>query len=357
MAGAVDVPTGALQGSEVELPAGRDASALYSKGSHGTPKPGGALALSLVEAAYLVETGRLHVTGPQGALDLPALLALGGGSDERFETKYLVYREFRERGYVIREEPPSARIDFSVRARGTTAKAPSAMWVQAHAERGTFSAGEAHGYVVRASDLSKQPVLGVADEEGDVTFYELAAGLPKGQPKARHGAVAPARLIGDRSLVDGPGANVLGSDPELFGKPLKELLRLSLIETAFLAAERRIAVALDGTPVKPSEIVQIGAARHPDFALRLAAYSDLRHRGLLPKTGFKYGSDFRVYDLTSGSPHARFLVHVVSAAYTCSWPELARAVRLAHGVRKRLVFALVAPNGSVQYLHVSWARP
>jgi len=98
----VDIPSGTLEGAAVHLASGRDASALHSKGNHGTPKSGGGLELTLVEAAYLVEAGRLRVTEGGDAVTLPELLSLGGAADERFEVKYLVYREFRERGYVIR---------------------------------------------------------------------------------------------------------------------------------------------------------------------------------------------------------------------------------------------------------------
>jgi tRNA-intron endonuclease, archaea type len=354
----VDVPEGQLVEGRVDLPSGRDASALFSKGNHGTPKTGGALELTLVEAAYLVEAGRLRVVSGGHAVSLSALLTQGGAADDRFEVRYLVYREFRERGYVVREEPPSAKIDFSVRPRGAQAKAPSSMWVQAFSERGSFSAGEAYSYVVRASGLGKQAILAVADEEGDITFYELAVGLPKGKAKPAPGETVRATLVGDRALLEGEAAEALGASEEMFGKPLKEMLRLSLIETAYLVEERRLTVAHKGKESVPAkELVEMGTERHPDFALRLSAYRDLRHLGLLPKTGFKYGSDFRVYDRESGSPHARFLVHAVPSSHASSWSELARAVRLAHGVRKRLVLALVSPNQSVQYLHVSWARP
>ena len=354
----MDIPTGEVRDGRVELDSGREASALYSKGFHGTPKTGGGLSLSLVEAAYLVESGRLRVKSGGADAPLAALVTMGGAADARFEARYLVYREFRERGYVIREEPASAGIDFSVRPRGATAKAASSMWVQAFTERGAFSAGECYSYASRAAGLSKQAVLGIADEEGDVTFYELTLGLPKS--KAKQGATEPAQgtLVGDRTVVAGADAERLAESEEMFGKRLKDLLRLSLIESAFLVAERRLSVSRpDGEKMSAAALAEFGASRHPDFAMRLAAYTDMRHLGLLPKTGFKYGSDFRVYERAEGSPHARYLVHAVPSSHSSPWPELARSVRLSHGVRKRLVLALVSPDRSVQYLHVAWARP
>lgn len=342
----------------MHLSAGRSASLLHSKGSHGTPRPGGGLDLNLVEAAYLVESGRLRVSERGEPISLPSLLARGGAADERFETKYLVYREFRERGFVIRAEPASARIDFSVRARGSTAKAPSSTWVLAVSERGAFSAADSLSYARRASGLGKQAFLAVADEEGDVTFYALSVGLDKVGAKGGKAADVHGTLAGDRVIVEGEAAKALGASEEMLGKPFKEMLRLSLVEAAFLVGDHRLSLERPGGgAVTQNELLRIGLAHHRDFALRVAAYRDLRHRGLLPKTGFKYGSDFRVYDRAAGAPHARYLVHAVPSSFACPWAELARAVRLAHGVRKRLVLALVAQDESVEYLHVSWARP
>jgi len=72
----------------------------------------------------------------------------------------------------------------------------------------------------------------------------------------------------------------------------------------------------------------------PDFELRLRAYDDLRRRGLVVKTGFKYGSHFRVYDGSPDGHHSKYLVHAVHWDYRTIWPEISRAVRLAHGVKR-----------------------
>ena len=85
-------------------------------------------------------------------------------------------------------------------------------------------------------------------------------------------------------------------------------------------------------------------------------YDDLRERGLVVKTGFKYGTHFRAYDQDPGREHARFLVHAVPRDHETSWPELSRAVRLAHGVRKELVFG-AADEAGVEYIELERLRP
>lgn len=352
----VDTAEGALEGDRVVVASGRGASTLHSKGGHGTPLTGGALALSLVEAAYLLEAGRLKVHRADGLMRLEDVLLEGGKGDERFELRYLVYRDFRERGFVVREEGPAARIDFSVRPRGAPAKAPSRSWVLAVSERSAFQAQRVLEYVERAEKLGKEALVAVVDEEGDITHYSFVPGLTSHRgagptlPKAR------GVLSGNHVLVAGEGAAAIHEADPLLGKSLKHLLRLSLMEAAYLVSEGKLVVA-HGTQALPDErLIALASKHQADFGERLTVYRALRSKGLTPKTGFKYGAHFRVYDRQGGSTHARYLVQVVPRDHTAPWPELARAVRLSHGVRKRLVLAL-SGGAEPSFLEVAWVRP
>jgi len=74
------------------------------------------------------------------------------------------------------------------------------------------------------------------------------------------------------------------------------------------------------------------------------------------KTGFKYGSHFRVYDGDPSSHHSKYLVHAVPFDYKTSWPEISRAVRLAHGVKKDIIFGRVSKT-QVDYVRLRRVRP
>ncbi len=71
----------------------------------------------------------------------------------------------------------------------------------------------------------------------------------------------------------------------------------------------------------------------------------MKGKGLLVKTGFKYGSHFRAYEGDPSKQHARYLVHAVPEDYTAMWPEVSRAVRLAHGVKKEILLGRVTDEG------------
>ena len=78
--------------------------------------------------------------------------------------------------------------------------------------------------------------------------------------------------------------------------------------------------------------------------------------GLVPKTGFKFGTHFRVYkniekiennekieknDDMIKLPHSDYLVHAIEEDHVFSLQQLSRAVRLANSVRKEMIFGTV----------------
>src|SRR3989441_1013961 len=102
-------------------------------------------------------------------------------------------------------------------------------------------------------------------------------------------------------------------------------------------------------------LVREAKAIQPDFELRLRAYEDLSDRGVISKTGFKYGSHFRAYEGDPDLHHAKYLVHVVPKGHRGAWPEISRAVRLAHGVKKQILFGEVGDG--VRYVKLERVRP
>jgi len=86
-------------------------------------------------------------------------------------------------------------------------------------------------------------------------------------------------------------------------------------------------------------LVEIAKEIERNFERKYAVYSDLKRRGFVVKTGFKFGSEFRVYrkvESVDDLPHSEFLVDI---ADDLRLTDLARAVRLAHSVKKKMVFA------------------
>ena len=365
-----DLPQGTLEGAAVTVADPKAASQLHNKGWHGTPQSGGGLQLSLLEAAYLVEAGRLQVgrggdgsdTGciegsNGGQVSLGDLVAAGRAGDPSFEIRYIVYRDLRERGYVVRHSTTPG-VDLEVFPRGQTPKDGTYMWMLAVSERASFATAPFIAMLKRAEELERKLLIGVVDEEGDVTHYRAQLREMKGVLPGEAQGELEGLAFEDRVLAfDLAGADALAPKGHL-GRRLGSVHQLSLIEAAWLARTGKLKLRDAGTnrPVAAEDIVAHARERQGDFDLRLRVYTDLRARGLVAKTGFKYGTHFRAYDEDPEGHHAKFLVHAVPRDHETSWPELSRAVRLAHGVRKEMVFG-AADEAGVEYLKMRRVRP
>jgi tRNA-intron endonuclease len=340
----------------VEDPA--EASQIYNKGWYGSPQSGGSLKLEVLEALYLMETGRLSVLKGDDAMDFVQLLKLGNKDLPGFEIKYLVYRDLRGRGYVVKSNGGSA--DFRVFPRGgTPSKTASRWWVLALSERSLFELEKVLVDLTKSKGLRKDLLLAIVDEEGDVTYYEVRKANPSGRQKRKPPAERMDGLFtGDRVIIDDPkDAKVLQSE-HFFGKLLGDRLQLSLIEAAYLMQNGQLVIrsAKGSRNVNIEQLKSHARKVQRDFDLRLRAYEDLKERGLVAKTGFKYGSHFRAYEGDPNKMHARFLVHAVPEDYSAIWPEISRAIRLAHGVRKEILFGRIGEK-EIDYICLSRCRP
>lgn len=142
-----------------------------------------------------------------------------------------------------------------------------------------------------------------------------------------------------------------------YGNIIQEGLQLSLIEALYLAEKEKINIFKNGEKVSIEEMFQI--IRREDLLTKYLVFSDLRNRGYIVKTGFKYGSEFRLYERgkSPGNGHSDYLVKVVSEDYEIKSSDFSSYVRVAHGVNKKLLFAVVDEENDITYYNVEWTRP
>lgn len=76
----------------------KEASQIYNKGFYGYPLSGGALELDMLEACYLLETGRIEILQNRKPLTFSQMIRLSATTCEGFEINYIVYRDLRQRG-------------------------------------------------------------------------------------------------------------------------------------------------------------------------------------------------------------------------------------------------------------------
>jgi tRNA-intron endonuclease len=333
---------GTLRDGEVIV--GGDArQRFYDSRGYGRPIGGDRLALAPVEAAHLLYRGDLTAVDGLGFRGfLTARERDGAGIGVHF----LVYKDLRDRGFYLSPAlegwaDPVGAEDFVVYPRG------QGPWDDAVGHR-VRALGEREP--VHAAGLPGT-VLAVVDEESDLSYYEATAFDPTGgtgySPELTTGV-----LLDDRVVIWDPPAGL--HERGFYGRPLAtpdgdghapDALHLSLVESAYLTAEGALDLE-DGGGVE--RLVERGRTVEGErFDRRLRAYRTLRDLGAAPKTGFKFGADFRVYEAVESASdlgHAEYLVRVLSADHAFLPRDLALDVRLAHGVRKRMIFARHAPS-------------
>jgi len=142
-----------------------------------------------------------------------------------------------------------------------------------------------------------------------------------------------------------------------YGNMTEEGLQLSLIEAVYLAEKERIVILKDEKEVFLDEMFKI--IRKEDLFSKYLVFKDLRNRGYIIRTGFKYGSEFRLYERgkSPGDGHSDYLVKIVSEDYEIKASDFSSYVRVAHGVNKKLLFAVVDEENDITYYDIEWTRP
>lgn len=143
-----------------------------------------------------------------------------------------------------------------------------------------------------------------------------------------------------------------------YGEQEGSALALSLIEAAHLLKKEKLKVKKGRKSLDYDGFLAYCCEKEDDFFNKHIVYSDLRDRGMVVRTGLKFGTDFRLYDRGAkvGKAHSKYLVHVVAEEYTCSFPEMAGRLRLAKNVNKDMIYAVVDEESDITYYLVDRMR-
>ena len=83
-------------------------------------------------------------------------------------------------------------------------------------------------------------------------------------------------------------------------------------------------------------------------AIEDSEIKELTEKGYQVNSGLKFGTHYRVYNYES--KHAPWLIHIVKEGMT--WLDIARMVRVGHGVNKIIVLA-----HKQRWLSIEWIKP
>ena len=172
-----------------------------------------------------------------------------------------------------------------------------------------------------------------------------------------------AKLALDRYAIDGlffPEDLITILDDEKVGKDLYErywigqfgtykaahrgrISKLDVYETLFLIKHAQLRLK----NTDREAVWKAAEERIRYFEDMYAVYEDWRLRGYVVKTGFKFGTHFRIY-FPGASPvraqdtwmHSKHVIHIFSRKSKMIISEWARAIRVAHSVKKTFILAI-----------------
>jgi len=327
----------------------KDVGRLFTKSHFGKPLSGGELELELIESVFLLEEEKIKIKKGKDEIDFETLISFASNKIPHFEIKYLVFKDLRKRGHAIHLFEEDKIITFY--------QVKNQFYVIAFSERDELDLKKIKTTIRNVTKEGSALWIAIVDEEGDLTYYDASILDIKGNIKKHKFTKGRGVLLDNRAIVfDKKLARVL-FEKEFFGKPFGEWLQVSFVEVLYLNKKGIVEITTpSGKKISKEKVEEIISKKQPGIMQRLIVFKDLKKRGLIVKTGFKFGSHFRAYTKDPDKIHAEYLIHVVSADFKSIWEEISRAVRLAHSVNKEICFAQVS-RSKIDYIKFGRLRP
>jgi tRNA-intron endonuclease len=129
--------------------------------------------LTFYESLYLLDKGMLEIKDEKGkATDFQNLLRHYEDQNENAWTNYLVYRDLRSRGYVVREGF-GGRIDFRIYERGTYGKDTAPYLVLSTQEGKPIPVNDLVNALQQCQSQKKELTLAVMNRRGEIVYYSV----------------------------------------------------------------------------------------------------------------------------------------------------------------------------------------
>ncbi|MFA5050465.1 MAG: tRNA-intron lyase [Candidatus Micrarchaeia archaeon] len=262
-----------------------------TKGCYGTLSKG-VITLYPEEVLYLMDIRNGKCYDKNGNIFSFNDIAVLFTKFEKFFARYMTYKDWRDRGLIAR---PAFEIDKKYGANVTKKYKYKEFTPDAYSITGVFF----------PDDL----ITTIDDEASGKELYERYWIGQFGTYKAYHrGKIGKLDIYETIFMLKHGGLS----------------LRNSSLEEVFNVAEDRIKY----------------------FSDLYSVYEDWRKSGYVVKSGFKFGTHFRIY-VPGASPilennwiHSKHVIHVFSRKSKMLISEWARAIRVAHSVKKTFILAI-----------------
>ena len=147
---------------------------LWNNGRYGQVLPNKALQLSLIEALYLMDRGKIVIVDSNGRkINFEKFVKKASKIEPNFWIRYVVFSDLRKRGYIVKTALKFGA-DFRVYERGVKPGEQHAKWIVYAVHEGSVLTW--HEFAAKnrvAHSTKKKLMVGIVDDEGDVTYYEI----------------------------------------------------------------------------------------------------------------------------------------------------------------------------------------
>jgi len=346
--------TGELEKNKIIVTKSKDIGRLYNKSHIGEILSANILELNLIESVFLLDERKIKIFHKKKEVDFEGLVKIASKDFKDFEIKYLVFKDLRKRGQIVKLCKKEESFDFYKfqTEEGNEGK----FFVCVFSERDLFDIEKTRSLLENISE-NCQLWFAIVDDEGDITYYSVSFADLKGKNKSKNFKEIKGVFLEERVLVFDEKKSEDLFKKEFFGKPFGPALQLSFVEVLYLLEKNYISLKdINGKKLSKDKFLKIAKKAQPDIISKLKVFKDLKEKGLIVKTGFKFGTHFRVYTSHPDKIHAEYLVHILKKDSATVWAEFSRAVRLAHSVNKEIVFARVF-NNNIEYINFGRLRP
>jgi len=345
--------SGDLIKNKIIVKKSKDVGRLYNKSSFGKPIINNQLELNILEGVFLLGDSKINIYSNKKEVSFRDLIKLAAEKITGFESKYLVFRDLRYRGFAVKLFDDKD-FDLCIEEKDDV----KAHFISVFSERYNFDVVKTKNSIEASKGKNGDLWFAIVDEEGDITYYDVSLVDIKGKIKRYKYSKDTGILLENRIVIFNEKLAKSLLDKEFYGKPFGNGLQFSMVEALYLMEKGVIDIKEKaiGEKLSFNEFKKIIAKSQPDIDDRLFVFKDLKKRGLIVKTGFKFGAHFRAYTKRPDETHAEYLIHVVKRSYNSIWAEMSRAVRLAHSVNKDIVFARI-DGKKIDYIKIGRLRP
>ena len=129
--------------------------------------------LNTFETLYLLYLKKLKLTKGSRIVDFDSLMQFCIKTDEDILTKFLIFRDLRTRGYVVKDGFGFGS-DFRVYERGNFGTKSSKYLVFALNEGAQEKIGQIQKNIYEITQMGKEPIIAVIERRGEIIYYKIS---------------------------------------------------------------------------------------------------------------------------------------------------------------------------------------